>query len=217
MSPKEMKQAPLMPGTDADSVTAPPASRPTREPLHSRNIKMDGFRRSDGLFEVEARLTDTKPFNFRPVSDDKVINAGDLIHNMAVHIVFDEDLRVHDVIAFTDAAPYADCHDGPQTLKTLIGLRMVGGWSSEIRKRLSGAASCVHLAGLMVPMATAAHQALGGWRLREAGGHQAMDKPISLNTCLAYASHGQIVRRHWPEHYIPIQVTPAGGDADAAA
>lgn len=185
--------------TDANIAAASQTAAITREALHTRALKMEGFRRSDGLFEIEARLTDTKPFDFRPVSDDRVVQAGDLIHNMCVRIVFDENLLVHDVIAYTASAPYADCYGAPPTLKSLIGLRMVGGWTSEVRKRLSGAASCVHLAGLMVPMAATAFQTLAGWKLKEAG--RGLPPVGMLNTCLAYANHGQIVRRHWPEHY----------------
>jgi hypothetical protein len=29
----------------------------TREPIHTRHIDFQGFRRSDGLFEVEGRMT----------------------------------------------------------------------------------------------------------------------------------------------------------------
>ena len=200
---------------EANVAAASSTTELSRETLHTRVVKMEGFRRSDGLFEIEARLTDTKPFDFRPVSDDRVVQAGDLVHNMCVRIVFDENLLVHDVIAFTDSAPYADCYGAPATLKSLIGLRMVGGWTSEVRKRLPGAASCVHLAGLMVPMAATAYQTLSGWRAREAGGNPPIDKTSMLDSCLAYASHGQIVRRHWPEHY-KIKVESGDGGVSAS-
>src|SRR2546421_650553 len=142
----------MMAKSDANLAGATEMGKVTREALHTRAVRMRGFHRSDGLFEVEGWLTDTKPFDFRPPSDDKVVKAGSPVHDMGVRIVFDEHLVVHDIIAFTDTAPYADCYGAPATLKSLIGLRMVGGWAAEVKKRLSGAASCVHLAGLMVPM-----------------------------------------------------------------
>ena len=37
---------------------------PTREELHFRRIDMRGYRRSDGLLEVEGRVTDRKPTDF---------------------------------------------------------------------------------------------------------------------------------------------------------
>ena len=35
-----------------------------RECLHSRNIVCNGFLRNDGLWDIEARLIDTKSYDF---------------------------------------------------------------------------------------------------------------------------------------------------------
>jgi len=40
-----------------------------REELHFRRIDMRGYRRSDGLYEVEGRVTDVKPRDFAPGAD----------------------------------------------------------------------------------------------------------------------------------------------------
>ena len=173
----------------------------TREVLHTRSVKITGYRRSDGLFEVEGRLLDTKPVDFRPPSDERVVKAGEAIHHMGVRIVFDDDMTVHDVIAVADAAPYGDCQGGPATLKSLVGLRMSSGWSSEVKRRLSGAASCVHLAGLMVPMAATAYQSMTVHRQRQAD-QAAEVTPPKMDSCLAYSRHGELVRRRWPAFYI---------------
>jgi hypothetical protein len=37
-----------------------------REELHFRRIDMRGYRRSDGLFEVEGRVTDRRLHEFQP-------------------------------------------------------------------------------------------------------------------------------------------------------
>ena len=40
-----------------------PLSPPeARERLHTRSIEINGYRRSDGLYDIEAHLTDTKTF-----------------------------------------------------------------------------------------------------------------------------------------------------------
>jgi hypothetical protein len=119
---------------------------------------------------------------------------------MGVRIVFDESMTVLDVIAVTDAIPYADCRGGPATLKSLVGLSMTSGWSAETRKRLSGASSCVHLAGLMVPMAAAAFQSMVVLRLKQAEG-QGKHKP-NVDSCLAYSRHGELMRTRYPTFYI---------------
>jgi hypothetical protein len=69
---------------------------------------MRGFRRSDGLFEVEGRVTDRKPHDFEPIYGQPV-PAGAPMHDMGVRLVFDDDMVVRDVQTFTDAAPYEVC------------------------------------------------------------------------------------------------------------
>ncbi len=181
--------------------TATVGAEITREALHTRSITITGYRRSDGLYEVEGRLLDTKPFDFRPPSDERMLKAGEAIHHMGVRIVFDVDMTVRDVIAITDAAPYAACHGAPPTLKSLIGLRMSSGWSAEVKRRLSGAASCVHLAGLMVPMAATAFQSMTLHRLQQAESMKG-GTPAKIDSCLAYSRHGDLVKRRWPKFFI---------------
>jgi hypothetical protein len=40
----------------------PLSSPQEREPLHSRDIVLRGYRRADGLYDIEAQLTDTKSY-----------------------------------------------------------------------------------------------------------------------------------------------------------
>jgi hypothetical protein len=173
----------------------------TREELHTRSIRITGYRRSDGLHEVEGRLLDTKPVDFRPPSGERVVEAGAAIHHMGVRIVFDDEMTVRDVIAVADALPYAECAGGPATLKTLIGLRMTSGWATEVKRRLSGAASCVHLAGLMVPMAATAFQSMTLRRLQQAEASPEGRRP-NVDSCVAYSRSGELVRKLWPTLWV---------------
>ena len=139
----------------------------TREEIHHRRIDMRGFRRSDGLYEVEGRVTDRKPFDFRPGGDGETVPAEQAIHDMGVRLVFDEGLVIQDVSTFMDSTPYPGCLGGGLALRSLTGLRIGGGWSKEVKTRLGGAASCTHLMELLIPMATTAIQSLSpAWHAR---------------------------------------------------
>ena len=72
-----------------------------REELHFRRIDMRGYRRSDGLYEVEGQLTDRKPHDFQPASGGRPARAGEPIHDMGVRLVFDDDMTVREVQTFT--------------------------------------------------------------------------------------------------------------------
>jgi hypothetical protein len=172
----------------------------TREELHFRRIDMRGYKRSDGLYEVEGRVTDRKPHDFKSPNGFKLVPANEPIHDMGVTLVFDTEMLVHDVSAFTSAAPYDDCFSAGRTLQALKGLRLAGGWSSEVRKRLGGAQSCTHLVGILVPMATVAYQTLTTYR---AGRPDVLKegKPVKIDSCYAYSTDRDVVRRKWPQYY----------------
>ena len=92
----------------------PSTNTTTREELHFRRIDMRGYRRSDGLFEVEGRVTDRKPHDFTPFSGGRQVPAGAPVHDMGVRLVYDDKLRVHDVHTLPRphprAAPKAAAH-----------------------------------------------------------------------------------------------------------
>lgn len=173
----------------------------TREELHLRRIDMRGWRRSDGLYEVEGHLVDTKPGDYVPLRGGKRVEAGHPVHDLGVRIVFDIDLVVKAVQTFTHAAPYDICPEGGRALQTLVGLKMTSGWGQAVRSHLDRAESCTHLRELLIPMATVAHQAMG-FRLREQAERlDAHGKPVRIDSCYAYGATRSLVQRLWPEFH----------------
>jgi len=175
----------------------------TRREVHSRRIEMRGYLRSDGLYEVEGRVTDRKADDFAPASSDRFVKAGEPIHDMGVRLVYDAQLLVHDVQAFTAAAPYAACPEAVHAMQSIKGLRMSKGWSAEVRSRLGGARGCTHLMELLMPMATTAFQSLSASRAGQPDALDATGRPVKIDSCFAYAADGELVRQRWPLHHRP--------------
>ena len=71
----------------------PPAPRKHR---HTRTISCEGYQREDGLWDIEARIVDTKPFAYRePFRGLREV--GDPVHDMAVRLTIDNDMVVRDI------------------------------------------------------------------------------------------------------------------------
>ena len=69
-------------------------SRPgRREHIHSRDIRCRGFRREDGLWDIEATLEDTKTYSFAN-QDRGGIAAGEPIHRMHIRLTVSDELEV---------------------------------------------------------------------------------------------------------------------------
>lgn len=195
--------------TSAEAAPQPPAAAPlTREELHFRRIDMRGWRRSDGLFEIEGRVMDRKPFDFRPPSGPRVVSSQAPLHDLGVRLVFDAERIVREVHTFSDAYPYAPCPGGGASLQALVGLRIGAGWSTELRKRLPPSETCTHLRELLLPLASAAFQSLAPF-----GDHEAVDaqgKSPLIDSCYAYGASREIVLRRWPAFHRPA-AEAAGG------
>jgi len=176
-----------------------PSSVP-RDEVHLRRIELRGYRRNDGLYDIEARMVDTKASEIR-LLEGRLLPPGDALHDMSVRIVVDEALTVIDIVASTDASPFGICREATDTLRTMKGLRIAHGWSQAVRDRLSGRKGCTHLTELLGPLATVAFQTLSQVRLARPPTADAKGRPLKIDSCYAYASDREVVQRLWPIYY----------------
>lgn len=172
---------------------SPPAPRET---LHTRTIVIEGHRREDGLYDIEASLADTKTYAFAN-EDRGEIRPGEKLHGMLMRLTVDEDLVVHACEADTEFGPYAVCPAATQNFARLAGLRIGPGWNRKVKETVGGTKGCTHLVELLAQMATVAFQTLSV--VRRARPADPSRPPALLDTCHAYAADGPLVARRWPQ------------------
>lgn len=196
-----------------------PLSAPApREKQHTRSIEIGGYRREDGLYDIEAHLTDVKSFG-QTNYDRGFIPAGEPIHDMWLRLTVDETMEIVACEAVSDLTPYRMCPTAAPNFSRLIGMRIKAGFLREANHVVGGPVGCTHLRELLQQMATTAFQTINPARVRKemrAEGTEpkpdsdAMDARITekmggppkiLNTCLAYSDAGPLVRRRWPHLY----------------
>ena len=134
-----------------------PLTAPTveRSHIHTRKIACQAFERSDGLWDIEGHMVDTKTY------DTERGRAGEPLHNMWVRLTLDTSFTIVDVESAMDAYPQSACPGAVAPMKELIGIRIKAGWQGEVRKRIGASLGCTHLRELLAPMATTAMQAMG--------------------------------------------------------
>lgn len=178
-----------------------PLSKPApRKHLHTREIVCRGYQREDGLWDIEARLADTKTYSFDN-QDRGGIAAGEPLHGMALRITVDDDLVVKDAEAVTEASPFSICGDIAAAYRALIGLRIGPGWRKAVNQKVGGVAGCTHLTDMLVgPVAVAAFHTVSPAREKRSSAASG-EKPRVIDTCHALAGDGPVVARRWPEHY----------------
>lgn len=187
-----------------------PLSPPVeREPLHRRTVECRGYRRSDGLYDIEGHIVDTKAYSF-PNDFRGEIRAGEALHEMWIRLTVDDEFLVHDVEAVTDNAPYRICPEITPNFKVLKGLRIAPGWTQAVKTRLGGVKGCTHLVELLGPVATVVYQTLVAVRKRRLAETPSDRRPAVLDTCHAYRSDGEVVRDRWPAFYTGPKEQPSG-------
>src|SRR5215813_9235888 len=84
------------------------ASTVESEHLHDRRYEFQGFRRKDGLWDIEGRMVDSKTYDF-PNQYRGTIHAGVPLHDMRIRLTLDDHFVVRDIEAVTEASPFAIC------------------------------------------------------------------------------------------------------------
>ncbi len=182
-----------------------PLSEPVaREHLHTRTVTCQGFRRADGLWDIEGHLVDQKTYAFSN-EERGAMAPGDPVHDMWLRLTIDDDFIVRGVEAHMDANPFKICPQITPAYEKLVGLTIARGWTRKTKELFSGAHGCTHLLELLGPIATTAFQTIYPIRHREhkeRGTSGTVDvRRTPVNTCHALSADGPIVKKHWPDHY----------------
>jgi hypothetical protein len=175
-----------------------------RELLHTRSIELQGFLRGDGLYELEARLSDRRTYDSSRFPDS-TLPADEPLHDMTVRMSFDEDLLIHQFQATMAATPFAGCREAEAGFDKLAGMKIEPGFLREALRRVAGVKGCTHVRELLQQIATTAFQTVVGVRLQQGTqGTAAGDtKPKLIDSCAGYRADGEWVRIRWPDFYRP--------------
>ncbi|SNS58113.1 MULTISPECIES: DUF2889 domain-containing protein [unclassified Azospirillum] len=188
----------------------PPADRTL---LHTRKITCQGYRRADGLWDVEGHLTDARTYAHRSLAGEEK-QPDDFIHDLWIRLTLDDSLTVRAVEVAADTTPFTLCPAIAPAYQKLIGLSIASGWTAAVKERLGGVQGCTHLVELLGPVATTAFQTIAPLRQqaeqqqREAMLAQGQEPPPRrppplLDGCHSFASDGPLVQRLWPEFAKP--------------
>lgn len=173
-----------------------PAAAVSRTRIHLRRIALEGWRRDDGLWDVEARLTDTKDHDYPLASGIRL--KGEAVHDMWVRVTIDRDMNIHDADAGSDAVPYpGGCDTIAPAYRQLIGRNLFKGFRREVSELFDTVRGCSHLTELLNSLPTAAVQTFAS-EMRDTEGRTAGVKPFQLDQCHALDTTSETVRRYYP-------------------
>jgi hypothetical protein len=190
-----------------------PLSAPApREHIQTRRVTCEGYRRADGLWDIEGHIVDTKTYTFSNKERGDV-DPGVPVHEMRIRLTIDDDFEIRAAEAVTEHSPFGLCREVAPNFERLVGLKIGAGWRRAIQSRVGGVEGCTHIVELLGPVATTAFQTIMPLREREraqrrtgttqndgideSGGK----RPPLLNTCHAFRDDGPKTKEFWPAFY----------------
>lgn len=181
------------------SLSTPVSRRALR---HTRAIAVQAYARDDGLWDLDARITDTKEHDTVLASGHRA--AGSHLHDLSLRLTVNLQLTIVAVEAVSDAVPYPGfCDTNSAVYQQLVGLSLLKGFRHEIKQRLAGVAACTHLSELAQILPTAAVQAFANdvWATNDLASDTAdsvQTKPFQLDKCHALRTDGGAVAQFYP-------------------
>jgi hypothetical protein len=185
-----------------------PTAAPGRRLQHRRQIDVQVFSRGDGLWEVDARVSDVRPEAVELASGPRP--AGAPIHDMLLRLVVDARFEILEAGARTLAMPYEQaCSDYGDLYGGLAGLNLMKGFRRAVAERFGGVRGCTHINELAQVLPTAVVQAFAGEVFDTRGDGPQATKPFQIDRCRALRSDGPTVLAYYPRWYRPAAPTPS--------
>ncbi|MDE2146922.1 MAG: DUF2889 domain-containing protein [Burkholderiales bacterium] len=189
-----------------------PHAAAERQLKHRRQIDVQVYARGNGLWEVDARLSDVKTRDTQMIDGPRP--AGTPIHEMLLRLVVDERLTIVEAGSETRWMPYTGtCTEHGDAYARLVGLNLMQNFRQALRERVGGVLGCTHLTELAQVLPTAVVQAFVGEVIDARGSTDGARQPFQIDRCHALRADGEVVRQHFPRWWRP----PAPAAAEPSA
>ena len=171
-----------------------------RDLKHNRTIEGKGYKREDGLWDIEVFLIDSKTFSFKNMHKG-YISAGEPLHDMAIRLTLDDDRKIIDIEAVIGSGPYNVCPQAVINCEKLKGEFVVSGFNRKVLKILGSEKGCRHITDLLAHAATIAYQTL--WKEKTADNVKtiSLDEVKSIEnkfaiSCYAFKKDGEVYNQY---------------------
>ncbi len=192
-----------------------PTAAPDRQLKHRRQIDVQVFSRGNGLWEVDALLTDVKTRT--ALMTDGPRPPGTPIHEMLLRLVVNQQLDILEAGSETRFMPYNGiCSEHGDAYGRLVGLNLLKNFRGAVREKLGGVLGCTHLTEMAQVLPTAVVQAFAGDVIDTRGDGEGATQPFQIGRCHALRSDGPAVRQFYPRWY-RAGFDPHAGSAVASA
>lgn len=173
---------------------------------HTRTTTCTSYYRSDGHWDIEAKIEDIKHYD-HTMLERSLVPAGVPYHSISVHLVTNDKLEILAVDGKMSSAPFGECQQAVTPLQGLVGATLGRGWRKSVDNALARNQSCTHMREMLYTIASAAIQAIPGYSVQINGKRwppiirEGSPKPAFVGGCLSWREDSEVVLRHYPQFY----------------
>ena len=124
---------------------------------------------------------------------------ADSVHRMRICMKIDTDtLTITELDTEMPCTPHSQCHETQQSLKAIVGSRLVPGFSAQVHKHVGGPKGCIHLTTLLLAMAPAALQGYWTQTDRDPKGRRVSKEHLDrylVNSCYVWRKDGDLIKK----------------------
>ena len=178
-----------------------PDAKP-RKKIHIRKVSCQGYKRDDGLWDIEGHLKDTKTYNFKTDYRGDM-SAGMAVHDMSIRLTLDDNLTIKNVEIDMTSHPYGTCPGIIKNFQKLIGVSISKGFRKNVYSKVGGINGCTHLVELLFPIATTAFQTIYSYKSfsKKKDTVKIETEPSLINSCHSWKEDGEVIKRYYPKFY----------------
>jgi hypothetical protein len=175
-------------------------SKPAKRDLrHRRRLIGNGYKREDGLWDIEVILTDKKTYSFNN-QDRGYIAAGEALHDMAIRLTMTSKNEIVDIEAVINESPYSICPAAVDNCHLLKGEFVKPGFNKKVLKVLGGGKGCRHISDMLAYAATVSFQTIHHDDSLEESQltleNLTYIKEKFVDSCYAYREDGEVYNRY---------------------
>lgn len=180
-----------------------------RRQVHELKINFETFLRQDGLWDIEAHMTDTRMHEITSDFYPK-LEAGKPYHDMWVRLTLDSTMEVKAIEVVMDRAPFGQCPKIVGNYQKLMGARIGNKWLRRVVEAGGGCSGCTHINGILQYMGNVAFQGIMTELTSTNQGYpvlltEAQVAEALINSCHSWEASTAIVREYLPSFQQPKQ------------
>lgn len=162
------------------------------EKVHTRSIRIETYSVDEERVIVEGTLEDTRLQPIYTIAQQR--RRAGKVHGMVVRLLLGGmPTEILDAEAEMPTVPMAGCRQAIDSVKGLVGLSIVYGFTKAVKDRLTSTEGCNHLTSLMLTMGSVAVQGMAANRGKTPPPPEAREMMLEYvkDTCCVWRGDGE--------------------------